>query len=124
MIHGIVAAFFLISCTIFLPLEVNGGTIYKCINKNGVVILTDRVTDNLYKCIPLESYENLTPAERSNMEKEKASRASKISQELSVSENTGKTGETTRKDTDTLGRADSQGNATVRSPATIGKPIP
>jgi hypothetical protein len=124
MIHGIVAAFFLISCTIFLPLEVNGGTIYKCINKNGVVILTDRVTDNLYKCIPLESYENLTPAERSNMEKEKASRASKISQELSVSEDTGKTGETTRKDTDTLGRADSQGNATVRSPATIGKPTP
>lgn len=60
-----------ITFLITFPFEIQCGTIYKCVDKNGISILTTTPSINEYECTPIESYKEITPEERLNLEQEK-----------------------------------------------------
>jgi hypothetical protein len=63
---------------IAFPEGLQCGTIYKCVDKNGTVTLSDRFLEKGYKCMTLESFRDITDEERMAWEIESKEKAKAI----------------------------------------------
>lgn len=62
-----------------LSTSVQGGNLYRCVNSQGSILLTDSIpTDPDYKCTFSASYKDLTPQERANEQREMEAKRQKI----------------------------------------------